>query len=70
MPGKVNPTQAEAITMVCAKVMGNNAGVSFAGSQGHFELNVYKVCLLTPQQFSFCFHIAFIANDGGVTAGK
>lgn len=42
MPGKVNPTQAEAMTMVCAQVMGNNAGVSFAGSQGHFQLNVFK----------------------------
>jgi len=42
MPGKVNPTQAEALTMVCAQVMGNDAGVGFAGSQGHFELNVYK----------------------------
>jgi fumarate hydratase class II len=42
MPGKVNPTQCEALTMVCAQVMGNNAAVSFAGSQGHFELNVYK----------------------------
>ncbi len=42
MPGKVNPTQAEALTMVCAQVMGNDAAVGFAGSQGHFELNVYK----------------------------
>jgi fumarate hydratase class II len=42
MPGKVNPTQCEAMTMVCAQVMGNNATVSFAGSQGHFELNVFK----------------------------
>jgi fumarate hydratase class II len=42
MPGKVNPTQAEALTMVCAQVMGNQATVAFAGSQGHFELNVFK----------------------------
>jgi fumarate hydratase, class II len=42
MPGKVNPTQAEALTMVCAQVMGNDAGIGFAGSQGHFELNVYN----------------------------
>tara|TARA_Y100001958_G_C21244449_1_gene573680 strand:+ start:923 stop:2314 length:1392 start_codon:yes stop_codon:yes gene_type:complete len=42
MPGKVNPTQCEALTMVCVQVMGNNTAVSFAGSQGHFELNVYK----------------------------
>jgi fumarate hydratase, class II len=42
MPGKVNPTQAEALTMVCARVFGNQATIAFAGSQGHFELNVYK----------------------------
>ncbi len=42
MPGKVNPTQAEALTQVCAHVMGNDAAIGFAGSQGHFELNVYK----------------------------
>jgi fumarate hydratase, class II len=42
MPGKVNPTQVEAITMVCAHIMGNDAATGFAGSQGHFELNVMK----------------------------
>ena len=42
MPGKVNPTQSEAVTMVCAKVMGNHSGVTIAGSNGHFELNVFK----------------------------
>ena len=42
MPGKVNPTQAEALTMVCAQVMGNETTMAFAGSQGHFELNVYN----------------------------
>jgi fumarate hydratase class II len=42
MPGKVNPTQCEALTQVCVHVMGNDAAVGFAGSQGHFELNVYK----------------------------
>ena len=42
MPGKVNPTQCEAVTQVCAHIMGNDAAVGFAGSQGHFELNVYK----------------------------
>jgi fumarate hydratase class II len=42
MPGKVNPTQCEAMTMVCAQVMGNNSAVSFAGSQGQFQLNVFK----------------------------
>ena len=42
MPGKVNPTQAEAVTMVCTQVMGNDAAIGIAGSQGHFELNVFK----------------------------
>ena len=42
MPGKVNPTQCEAMTQVCAQVIGNDAAVGMAGSQGHFELNVYK----------------------------
>ena len=45
MPGKVNPTQAEAVTMVCIQIMGNDAAIGFAGSQGHFELNVYKPLL-------------------------
>jgi fumarate hydratase, class II len=42
MPGKVNPTQSEALTMVCCQVIGNSTAVAMAGSQGHFELNVYK----------------------------
>lgn len=42
MPGKVNPTQSEALTMVAAQVMGNDVAISFGGSQGHYELNVYK----------------------------
>ena len=42
MPGKVNPTQSEAVTMVCVKVIGNHNGVTIAGSNGHFELNVFK----------------------------
>jgi len=42
MPGKVNPTQCEAMTMVCTQVMGNHTATTFAGSQGHFELNVFK----------------------------
>ncbi len=50
MPGKVNPTQSEALTMVCAQVMGNHTTISVAGSQGHFELNVYRpvmaLCML------------------------
>ncbi len=42
MPGKVNPTQCEAVTMVCVKVIGNHTGISIAGTHGHFELNVFK----------------------------
>jgi len=47
MPGKVNPTQPEALTMVCAQVMGNDVTVSIAGSNGHFELNVFKPVIAT-----------------------
>ena len=46
MPGKVNPTQCEALTMVCVQVMGNDAAVGFGGSQGNFELNVYKPVMI------------------------
>lgn len=46
MPGKVNPTQSEALTMVCAQVFGNHAAITFAGASGHFELNVYKPVLI------------------------
>ena len=46
MPGKVNPTQAEAMTMVCAQVMGNHVTITVAGSNGHFELNVFKPVLI------------------------
>src|SRR5690625_2122105 len=46
MPSKVNPTQAEALTMVCVRVMGNQTTVSIAGSQGHFQLNVFKPVIL------------------------
>lgn len=46
MPGKVNPTQAEALTMVCAQIIGNDATISFAGSNGHFELNVFKPVMI------------------------
>ncbi len=42
MPGKVNPTQCEAVTMVCVKIIGNHTGISIAGTHGHFELNVFK----------------------------
>ena len=46
MPGKVNPTQSEAMTMVCCQVMGNDAAIGFAGSQGNFELNVFKPVII------------------------
>lgn len=42
MPGKVNPTQCEALTMICAQVIGNNTAVTVGGMNGHFELNVFK----------------------------
>jgi fumarate hydratase class II len=42
MPGKVNPTQCEALTMVCAQVMGNDVAITIGGTQGHYELNVFK----------------------------
>ena len=66
MPGKVNPTQVEAITMVCAQVMGHDVAIGIAASQGHFELNVYKpliaydvldsLRLLTDAMASFAEH--------------
>lgn len=75
MPGKVNPTQSEAITMVCAQVMGNDAAVGFAGSQGNFELNVFKpvmihnllhsVQLLADSSHSFTEHMV-----KGITANE
>jgi fumarate hydratase class II len=46
MPGKVNPTQSEAMTMICCQVMGNDAAIGFAGSQGNFELNVFKPVII------------------------
>merc|ERR1719219_2276076 len=61
MPGKVNPTQCESLTMVCAQVIGNNAAVTFGGSQGHFELNVFK-----PMMASNCLRSARLIGDGSV----
>jgi fumarate hydratase class II len=46
MPGKVNPTQCEAMTMVCVQVMGNDTAITVAGSQGNFELNVFKPVMI------------------------
>jgi len=76
MPGKVNPTQAEALTMVCAQAMGNHVAVTVAGAQGHLELNVFKPVilrnvlhsarLLGDAAWSFAEHcIAGIAADKG-----
>ncbi|MFZ0968438.1 MAG: class II fumarate hydratase [Candidatus Acidiferrales bacterium] len=58
MPGKVNPTQAEAITMVAAQVMGNDAAIGFAGSQGNFELNVFKPVII----FNFLNSVRLLAD--------
>ena len=78
MPGKVNPTQAEALTMVCAQVFGNHTTVTVAGSQGHFELNVFKpviaaavlqsIRLLADSAVSFranCIE-GLVANEGRI----
>ncbi|MDH7945076.1 class II fumarate hydratase [Pseudohongiella sp. SYSU M77423] len=75
MPGKVNPTQAEALTMVCSRVMGNHTTVTVAASQGHFQLNVFKpviihalmesMQLLTDAQHSFHAHCV-----SGIQANK
>merc|ERR1712004_475881 len=61
MPGKVNPTQCESITMVCAQVMGNNMAVTVGGAQGHFELNVFE-----PMMASNCLRSARLLGDGAV----
>lgn len=47
MPGKINPTQCEALTMVCAQVMGNNVAITVGGASGHFELNVFKPVMIS-----------------------
>lgn len=59
MPGKVNPTQCEAMTMVCAQVMGNDAAVGFAGSQGNFELNVFKPMIV----FNYLHSLNMLADS-------
>ena len=80
MPGKVNPTQCEALTMVCTQVHGNNATIGFAGSQGHFELNVYKpvmanamlqsIRLLADASRSFTDRCVsgIVANEANITS--
>jgi fumarate hydratase class II len=81
MPGKVNPTQAEALTQVCVQVFGNHAALTFAGSQGHFELNVYNpvmaynflqsVQLIGDAARSFTDHmvIGITAREDNIKAG-
>ncbi|KAK3067990.1 hypothetical protein LTS18_000854, partial [Coniosporium uncinatum] len=59
MPGKVNPTQCESMTMLCCQVFGNNAAVTFAGSQGNFELNVFK-----PVMIRNLLHSSRLLTDG------
>ncbi|KAL9070333.1 MAG: hypothetical protein Q9157_005843 [Trypethelium eluteriae] len=59
MPGKVNPTQCESMTMLCTQVMGNHAAVTFAGSQGNFELNVFK-----PVMIRNLLHSSRVLGDG------
>jgi fumarate hydratase class II len=59
MPGKVNPTQCEALTMICAQVMGNDATIGFAGSQGNFELNVYKPVMI----YNLCQSIYLLTDS-------
>ena len=78
MPGKVNPTQCEALTMVATQVMGNHVTVSVAASQGHFELNVYKpviaynvlqsIRLLADAMVSFAEHcvVGITANEAHI----
>ncbi len=62
MPGKVNPTQCEALTMICAQVMGNHTTVSVAGSNGHFELNVFK-----PVMIYSLLQSVQLVSDGAVS---
>ncbi|MCO6186333.1 class II fumarate hydratase [Rhizobium sp. L1K21] len=81
MPGKVNPTQAEALTQVAAHIFGNHAAITFAGSQGHFELNVYNpmmaynflqsVQLLGDAALSFTEHCVngIVAREDNIKAG-
>src|SRR5690606_31368141 len=65
MPGKVNPTQVEAMTMVCAQVMGNDVAVSVGGSNGHFELNVFK-----PLIAANALHSARLLGDACVSSNN
>jgi len=60
MPGKVNPTQSEALTQVCVQIFGNHATITFAGSQGHFELNVYNPVMA----YNFLQSVRLMADAG------
>ena len=62
MPGKVNPTQCEALTMVCAQVMGNDVAITVAGTQGHYELNVFK-----PVMAANCLQSAELLGDACIS---
>jgi fumarate hydratase class II len=62
MPGKVNPTQCEALTMIAAQVMGNDVAISVGGSMGHFELNVFK-----PMMIYNFLHSARLIGDGCIS---
>jgi fumarate hydratase class II len=61
MPGKVNPTQCEALTMVCVQIFGNHAALTFAGSQGHFELNVFNPVMA----YNFLQSVRLMADAAG-----
>ncbi|XP_047964695.1 fumarate hydratase 1, mitochondrial-like [Salvia hispanica] len=65
MPGKVNPTQCEALTMVCAQVMGNHVAITVGGSNGHFELNVFK-----PVMASNLLHSVRLLGDASASFEK
>ena len=62
MPGKINPTQCEALTMVCAQIMGNDVAITVAGTQGHYELNVFK-----PVMAANCLQSAQLIGDACVS---
>jgi fumarate hydratase class II len=62
MPGKVNPTQCEALTMIAAQIMGNDVAINFGGAMGHFELNVFKPLMI----FNF-LHSARLIGEGCVS---
>jgi len=70
MPGKVNPTQSEAMTMVCVQVMGNDTAITIAGSQGNFELNVFKPVLIHNLLHSIRLGAPCLRLHGGVSSRR